>query len=269
MNRMMVLIAAGLILAGCGANAEQQATTEQATAEATQELPAGHPSVGDAEAGAPGSSLAGTVVETMNSGGYTYMRIAKDGGEEWVAVPLTEVETGQDVLVTVQMTMADFESTSLNRTFESIIFGTMGGQAASPHGGAMGMGDAAIPPEMAAGMAGKNAADIGDVNVDKAEGPDARTVAELWAQRTDLVDRTIVVRGKVVKFSPAIMGRNWVHLRDGSGAAEDGTNDITVTTDAMVAVGDVVVAKGIVRIDKDLGMGYNYPVIIEDGKFEK
>jgi hypothetical protein len=73
----------------------------------------------------------------------------------------------------------------------------------------------------------------------------------------------------VVKFSAGIMGRDWVHLRDGSGAQDKGTNDITVTTGDQAAVGDVVVAKGVVRTDKDFGAGYAYPVIVEDAKLSK
>jgi hypothetical protein len=112
-------------------------------------------------------------------------------------------------------------------------------------------------------------ADVGSVKVDKAAGPDARTVAEVYAQKAQLKEKKVAVRGKVVKFSAGIMGRNWVHLRDGSGAQDKGTNDITVTTGDQAAVGDVVVAKGVVRTDKDFGAGYAYPVIVEDAKLSK
>ena len=64
------------------------------------------------------------------------------------------------------------------------------------------------------------------------------------------------------------MNRNWVHLRDGSGAAGK-DNDLTVTTSDNAAVGDVVVVKGTVRLDKDFGAGYAYPVIVEDAKVSK
>ena len=70
------------------------------------------------------------------------------------------------------------------------------------------------------------------------------------------------VRGKVVKFTPEIMGKNWIHLQDGTGAA--GTNDLTVTTSAMAKKGDTVVISGALVIDKDFGYGYAYDVIIED-----
>jgi hypothetical protein len=68
----------------------------------------------------------------------------------------------------------------------------------------------------------------------------------------------------VVKYNPEIMGKNWIHLRDGSGSAADNTNDILVTSGVQVKVGDVVTVKGTVRTDKDFGAGYAYKVIIED-----
>jgi hypothetical protein len=60
------------------------------------------------------------------------------------------------------------------------------------------------------------------------------------------------------------MGKNWVHLQDGSGS--EGTNDLTVTTDAMVKVGDLVLVNGMVAIDRDFGHGYSYTVILEDAE---
>lgn len=255
MKTLLVMMTIALTLTGCGANAEP------GQADATQTLPAGHPPTGAPAGDAGVETISGKVAETMSGGGYTYMRIASESGETWVAVPLTEVETGQEMTIAVQMTMTDFTSTALDRTFESLVFGTVGGGAspASPHG-MSGMGGM--------GMGSRPAVDLGDISVPKADGANAKTVEELWAQRTDLADKTVVVRGKVVKFLPSIMGRNWVHLRDGSGTDEAANNDITITTDATVTVGDVVVAQGVVRVDKDLGAGYMYPVILEDGSFK-
>ena len=84
----------------------------------------------------------------------------------------------------------------------------------------------------------------------------------------ELKNQTVQVRGKVVKFNPNIMGKNWVHLRDGSGSASDDTNDVLVTTMNQVGIGDVVTAKGIVRTNKDFGAGYSYKVIIEEATLQ-
>jgi hypothetical protein len=111
------------------------------------------------------------------------------------------------------------------------------------------------------------AANVGDVKVEKA--PNGKTVAETFAAKDQLKDKPVVIRGKVVKFLSGIMGKNWLHLRDGSGSADKGDNDITVTTNDVVAVGEVVTVTGTVRVDKDFGAGYRYPVIVEEAKVAK
>ena len=91
-----------------------------------------------------------------------------------------------------------------------------------------------------------------------------QTVAEIYARQNDLLDTVVKVRGKVVKFSSQIMGKNWVHLQDGTGSA--GTNDLTVTTADSAKVGDIVLVSGKISQNRDFGGGYKYALIIEDGK---
>ena len=111
--------------------------------------------------------------------------------------------------------------------------------------------------------------DVGDVKVAKASGPDARTVAEIVTRKADLKDKTVVVRGKVVKFTGGVLGKNWIHLRDGSGSAADGTNDVLVTTTDEAKIDDVVLVKGVVHLDRDFGSGYSYQVLIEEASVKK
>ena len=137
---------------------------------------------------------------------------------------------------------------------------------AAPAASAVAASDAKLPPAHA--PIG-NAPDMGDIKVPKATGPNARTVEEVVTKRSELKDKTVVVRGKVVKFNPNILKTNWVHLRDGTGSEADGTNDVLVTTNDFVNVGDVVTVKGVVHVDKDLGMGYSYQVLIEKAELQK
>jgi hypothetical protein len=113
------------------------------------------------------------------------------------------------------------------------------------------------------------AVDVGDVKVAKATGADAKTVAEIVGNRATLKDKNVVVRGKVVKFTPAVMGKNWVHVQDGSGSAKDQTNDVLVTTMGETKVGDVVLIKGTVKTDVDLGSGYSYKVLVENATLSR
>jgi len=111
--------------------------------------------------------------------------------------------------------------------------------------------------------------DVGDIKVAKASGPNARTVAEILTSKDGLKDKPVVVRGKIVKYTPGVMGKNWLHLQDGSGSAKDGTNDIVITTLDEAKKGDVILVSGVVRIDRDLGSGYFYKVLVEDAKLRK
>lgn len=83
-----------------------------------------------------------------------------------------------------------------------------------------------------------------------------------------LKGKTVVVRGRVVKYNADIMGKNWVHLQDGSGSDADGSNDILVTTSSTTNIGAVVTATGVVQTDKDFSAGYAYKVLIEDAKLK-
>jgi hypothetical protein len=97
----------------------------------------------------------------------------------------------------------------------------------------------------------------------KAEG--GKTIAEVYAEKDQLAGQKVAVRGKVVKVNAGIMDKNWVHVRDGSGA--EGANDLTVTTANIVPnVGDTVLVTGQVALNKDFGMGYQYDVIVEDAE---
>ncbi|HEX5855722.1 MAG TPA: OB-fold nucleic acid binding domain-containing protein, partial [Thermoanaerobaculia bacterium] len=128
----------------------------------------------------------------------------------------------------------------------------------------------AAKEQMAAqhGQAAGGPEDAPDVKVPKADGANAKTVSELWAQRAALKGKEVSVKAKVVKITAGVMGRNWLHVRDGSGSKATKDNDLTVTTDANAKVGDVVTLSGTVSVDKDFGAGYTYPVIVENAKLK-
>jgi len=203
--------------------------------------------------------LKGQVVETMDSGGYTYMRLRTAEGEVWAAVTNAAVKKGDQVTIVDPMMMTQFESRTLKRTFDKIVFGALAGAGtASPQ-----------DQFLSAHSGATKAPEVPVKKVPKAAGPDGRTVAEVVGQRAKLKDKTVAVRGRVVKFSAHVMGRNWLHLRDGTGSAAAGTDDLLVTTKQMAQVGDVVVARGVVRIDQDFGSGYSYQVLVEDSTLQK
>jgi hypothetical protein len=102
--------------------------------------------------------------------------------------------------------------------------------------------------------------------VSKAEGAEARTVGEIFEKKDSLANKPVAVQGKVVKVSRGILGKNWLHLQDGTGSQAAGTNDLVVTTAALPEVGQVVTIKGNLSRNRDFGAGYRYGVIVEDAE---
>ncbi len=213
-----------------------------------------------ADAPAASFALSGKVVETMNAGGYTYVCLEKKGEKTWVAVPEMRVSVGQEAAFQPGSEMINFKSKSLNRTFDRIIFsgGPVSPQSAS--------GVPAVQGEPAKNVTGSKAASAPvdkNAKVEKAAGPDAYSVGEVFDKRKALDKKAVVVRGKVVKVSKEILGTNWIHLQDGTGDSKKSTHDLVVTSGDLPSVGDVVTVKGTVSKDKDFGYGYKYSVIIE------
>ena len=199
-------------------------------------------------------AVQGKVLEVKNTESYTYLLLKIDSKETWVAVQLSNVKVGSTVTVENPMEMKNFESKALKKTFPSILFGNLAGG----DGGAL---------DKAHGAATADVASM-NVKVTKATGPSGQTVADLVNNATTLNGKSIEVHAKVVKVNLGIMGKNWVHLRDGTGKADDGSNDILVTTSAETTVGSTVTAVGTVRTNKDFGSGYAYKVMLEDVKFK-
>jgi len=258
MRRLSAVLLVAVAVAGCK-KSEPPAAAPPAAVNAME-----------AQVAPPSASLKGKVLERLDAPPYSYLKIQSGKEEVWAAVPKADVAKGAEVTVLNAMPMANFESKTLKRKFEVVFFGTLEGSAPAAQAGAP-----ADMPASPAGMAQQHAkaaqgpSNVGDVKVPKASGADARTVAEVYAQKGALKEKPVTIRGKVVKFNPGIMGKNWVHLQDGSGKAEKQDNDITVTTQDMTSVGDTVLVKGTVRVDKDFGAGYAYPVIVEDATLSK
>jgi hypothetical protein len=212
----------------------------------------------------------GEVLEVKDVDAYTYLRLKTAKGETWAAVNKAPVKKGAQVTIDNAMVMRNFESKTLKRTFDTIVFGTLAGPAGA--GAAAPSTTAGTPPaggnlsQIHAGVA--KAPDAQVSKVAKAEGANGRTVAEVNADRLALKGKPVAIHATVVKVTAGVMGRNWVHLRDGSGSAADNTNDILVTSKDLPKVGDVVTAKGVVKTDVTLGAGYAYKVLVEDATFQ-
>lgn len=249
MLRILPLALLLTAIVGCGSNAAPPAAAPADAAPASAPVTATAPVTGD--------NISGKVLELLPAAPYVYLRIEAAQGEIWAAVPDAQLEVGANVTIYSPMTMTRFESKSLQRTFDLVYFGTLSEPGSASAGGG----------NPHAGLSQPAAVEVG--TVEKAVAADARTVAEAWAEGAGLDGKTITVRGKVVKYNPGVMGKNWIHLQDGSGDAAKGTNDLTVTSLDAVEKGQTVTITGTVHLNKDFGAGYRYPLIVEEAKVLK
>jgi hypothetical protein len=239
-----------LLAVGCDAEPPAPAPAAPAAPAANPHAKAANPHGSATAPAASGSMASGEVLETMNSGGYSYARVKTASGELWAAGPETAVSVGDAVSFTLGMPMQNFHSNTLDRTFDVLYFvdalrrpGAAGAAAAPAAPAAAPAAPAGPPPE------------------------GATTVADVHAQAAALNGKAVLVAGKVTKFNGGIMNRNWVHLSDGTGTGA--TADLTITTADTVAVGDEVQAQGVLAADKDFGAGYRFDVILEDASVNK
>lgn len=219
------------------------------------------------------------VSEVVQTSKYTYLKGTEGGKEYWMAISKEDVKTGEELFYfSANVTpMENFHSTELERDFDKILFiskisresnGGGSSMQSNPHAGMSMDSD----PHAGMGMGSSNAhtgrkqteAEEG-IHVEKAQG--GLTIAELYENAKSYAGEKVKVRGVVVKVNNQIMGRNWVHIQDGTKYGKD--YDLTCTTQDEVIVNDEVTIEGEVAIDKDFTSGYFYPVIIENTKVLK
>lgn len=257
MRTLHVIAAAAIAFTSLAACRPAPDSRPAASASAQVQPPATQPVSQAAPAAAEGNGFTGAIAETMDSGGYTYLRLRSAGKDDvWVAAPQFDAKVGETISVSLDMAMQDFQSKTLNRTFPLIYFVQEVGRNGQAIGGG---GQAAAPPMMSS-----HGASAAPATVEKMDPPaGGLSVADVFARKAALSGKPVTVRGTVVKFNGGIMDRNWLHIQDGSGSAAAHDNDLTITTDDVVRVGDVVTVTGVVGTNKDFGAGYTYDAIVE------
>ncbi len=194
-----------------------------------------------------------TVIEKRDAAGYSYFKVKENNDVYWIATNQMNVKTGQNLYFSQSLLMKNFKSKTLNKTFDKILF----------------VQDATTNPAV---FTLKNQPPIVINRSPQATLKDKEfagkfSVAQIYEKKKELAGKVVQVSGKVVKFNPNIMGRNWVHIQDGTNFK--GKNDLLITTNEMVAKGSKVKFKGVVIAGKDFGAGYSYEVLLEGGKLVK
>ncbi len=184
------------------------------------------------------------IEEVLHSGGYTYVKAREDGMLFWIAGPQTALQKNATLTLSAQMWMDNFKSSTLNKTFDAIMFV----QEFEP---AKRVKTETKLPHMEPLSSIKGSSSI----------------KQLYADAKKLHGTSVTLHAKIVKISKGIMGKNWVHLIDGSSQTDDGVITATTTQESF-AVDDLVLVTGTLTTDRDFGYGYFYPVIIEEASIQ-
>ena len=216
-------------------------------------------------------SQTGTVLETIDVETYTYVRLNVEGSEVWLASNPVRVSEGDVVGFADAMLMKDFHSEVLDRTFADILFvgnveliesataGVPAGQVATPQ--------AVNPHENLKTQVNTSSAPATQAPADVQPLEGGATIAAIFVEYEQMEGQEVSLRAKVIKFSSNILGKNWITLQDGTGTAPD--NALVVTSSEIVALGDEVIVKGLIKSNVDLGAGYNYKVLLEEASFDE
>jgi hypothetical protein len=190
------------------------------------------------------------IEEVIQATSYTYLRVKEGEKDYWVATIKDDAKKGDSYSFDEALEMNNFTSKELNRTFPVIYFVSADAD--------LGAGDMEAPVSMGKPKAEKKADEV------IPQSPGGISVAELYKNRDQYDGKTVKVKGKVAKVNNEIMDRNWVHLQDGT--SDSNNFDLTVTTQELVQVGDVVEFEGTISVNKDFGAGYSYDLIMEGAK---
>ena len=193
-----------------------------------------------------------TVEDFINTSNYTYVKVKENDQEFWIAINKMDVKKGEKLYYSKSMEMKNFHSTELNKDFDLVYF--VDGVSTTPQAA----NQKFVHPQV------KQEA---KENVKVEAYPGGKTIQEIIEGKAALNGKVVKVKGKVTKVNDGIMGRNWIHIQDGT--SSNGEYDLLVTSTESAHVGDVVAFEGTVATNKDFGAGYSYDVLLENAKVLK
>lgn len=196
------------------------------------------------------------VQEVIQTSSYTYMKVTENSLDKWVAVSRMDAAKGDKYYYDSELQMTNFHSKELDRDFETIYF--INTVSSSPLAGhSTGTAPAASMPSHSGKATVKQSSEI---TLEKESGE--LTIAQIFESPENYANKEVEIRGVVVKVNKQVMGKNWIHIQDGSKFND--RFDLTITTQNLPEINDEVTFKGTIILNKDFGAGYFYDVIMED-----
>ena len=255
-NLLIMYVLAGLM--GCQ-SAAQEKTPQEETVAVTQVVAADQQTSSKIE-----------VVELIQVSGYSYIRGLVNNKETWLAAPTISAKKGDILYYAKGMEMVNFRSKELNRTFPSILFVdrlvsdprllqqapvAAPAPATNPH-----------PEIPAAGKVPESKQpEKESIKVQLPSG--AISLATLLEEPKKYEGKKVTVRGKITKYTAGVMGKNWIHIQDGS--SYNNKFEVVLTTTDESKEGETATFEGVVVLNKDLGYGYFFEILVEDAKMKK
>lgn len=186
------------------------------------------------------------VLEVLPTSKYVYLNVEEKGEKFWIATGKKEVKVGETYFYKKGILKTNFESKEHNRIFDKVYL--VANIVAANHGS-----EQSPKIEQSPIVHEQDTQTVREGSI---------KISELVNNKSKYAGKEVQISGKCTKINANIMGRNWIHLKDGS----MDEFDLVITSDELVPEGHTVTMTGVVVLDKDFGAGYKYDLIIELGK---
>ena len=197
------------------------------------------------------------VKETLPTSKYVYLLVNEGDEEYWVATRKQDVEVGARYYFKDGLLKTNFESKEYNRIFEKIYLVSNLVPVEHSH---------SVSQSKAGEKADKEAEQVQTKPVKWPVNPEVQKasmkISDLVSDMKKYEGKEVQLTGECVKVNPNIMGRNWIHLKDGT----MDEYDLVVTSNVSIPEGHVVTLKGTVALGKDFGAGYSYEILVENAE---
>lgn len=193
----------------------------------------------------------GKILEKMDAGIYTYVKFQTPSETYWVAIPKTDLAVGETLTVKESTWMKNFESKTLNKTFDKVMFADFEDSKKAVHGvdnvhGIHGqkMNNEELKPNFE------------QITVSN-ETPVKVTISELYEKKDSFKNKNVQIEGEIVQISTKVQGNSWVKISDGKEAIIVESNN----EDEKFKRKDKVSVIATINTDVDYGFGFKYQVI--------
>jgi len=193
------------------------------------------------------------VKEVHESSNYLYLQVQEGSKTYWIATGPGSVKPGNRYFFNEAVVKRDFISEKLDRKFDSIYLvaqflpesrkNELKRMRFNPH----------------ASEQGKET-EISDQASNTGEEVQKVSLDGLLKDPKRYENLMVEMEGICSKVNEGILKRNWIHLKTNP----DEEQEIVATSNSTAKVGEVLTLRATVRINKDFGAGYIYPILLED-----